>query len=72
MTRSETGNGDLIFALVENDRPLYDALQNGLTTLDEMGKFAPQTHIMHLTAGSAPQPVITNAGQPELAPENQR
>jgi hypothetical protein len=67
---SETANGDLLFVVVENDRPLYEALQNGSVTMDEMGEFAPQRHIMRLTFGSEPETVLSNAGQPEIAPVN--
>ena len=31
--------GILLFVLVENDRPLYEALQNGSAALNEMGEF---------------------------------
>lgn len=65
---SETANGDLIFVLIENDRPLYEALQNGSATMDEMGEFAPQRHIMRLSVGGEPQMVLRNAGQPAIAP----
>ena len=68
---SETADGDVLFVLVENDRPLYQAFQDGTATMDEMGEFAPQRHIMRLTIDGEPQTVISNAGQPEIAPETQ-
>lgn len=68
---SETANGDLLFVLIENDRPLYTAFQNGSATRDNMGEYAPQRHIMHLVIGGEPQMVIRNAGQPEIAPDTQ-
>jgi hypothetical protein len=63
---SELGNGDIFFVRVENDRPLYEALQEGTATLDTIDQFAPQRHIVRLVGGE-PQPMIENAGQPELA-----
>jgi hypothetical protein len=51
---------------VENDRPLYEALQNGTATLDNIDEFAPQRHIVRLVAGGEPQPMVVNAGQPQL------
>jgi hypothetical protein len=68
---SETTDGDILFVLVENDRPLYKALQNGSATMDEMGEFAPQRHIIRLTAGGESQTAVSNAGQPEIAPDSE-
>lgn len=66
---TELKNGDILFVLVENDRPLYDALLNGEASLDEMGQYAPQRHVIRLAAsGGEPQMMIRNAGQPELTP----
>lgn len=65
---SEVANGDILFVLVESDRPLYEALQEGTATMDDMGEFAPQRHIMRLSSGGEPQLLISNAGQPEVAP----
>jgi hypothetical protein len=65
---SELTNGDVLFVSVETDHPLYEALQNSTATMDDMGEFEPQRHIMRLASGSEPQPVIRNAGQPKVTP----
>jgi hypothetical protein len=68
---SETADGDILFVLVENDRPLYEALQNGSATMDEMGEYAPQRHIIRLTVDGELRTGVNNAGQPEDAPDSQ-
>jgi hypothetical protein len=65
---AETAVGDLLFVLVENDRPLFAAAQ--FHELDEEALLAyhPARHIMQLlTSGGEPVTVLSNAGQPALA-----
>jgi hypothetical protein len=62
----EAANGDVVFVRVENDRPLYEALQNGSATTDNIDEFAPQRHIVRLVPSGELQPMVANAGQPQL------
>jgi hypothetical protein len=64
---SELPNGDILLVRVENDRPLYEALQNGTATMADTGQFAPQRHIVRFTGnGRELQSVVENGGQPEI------
>lgn len=66
---TETAVGDLLFVLVENDRPLLAAAQDDRIDDAALEAFMPQRHIMQLpAAGGEPQPVLSNAGQPALLP----
>jgi hypothetical protein len=63
---TQAANGDVVFVRVENDRPLYEALQNGSATTDNIDEFAPQRHIVRLVPSGELQPMVANAGQPQL------
>ncbi|MCA9917616.1 MAG: PD40 domain-containing protein [Anaerolineales bacterium] len=64
----ETTDGDLIFVLVENERPLAEAAQFVAGNPDTLQAYYPQRHIMQLPAsGGDPIMILSNAGQPALA-----
>ncbi|WP_420628787.1 TolB family protein [Candidatus Leptofilum sp.] len=64
----ETAVGDLIFVLVENERPLFEAAQFDSLTEEQLQAYFPQRHIMLLpAAGGEPITILSNAGQPTLA-----
>lgn len=64
----ETAVGDLLFVLVENERPLAEAAQFVEGNPDTLQAFYPQRHIMQLPAsGGEPTLILSNAGQPALA-----
>lgn len=66
---TETAVGDLLFVLVENDRPLFAAAQDDAISEAELQAFMPQRHIVQLpAAGGEPQVILSNAGQPALRP----
>lgn len=66
---TETAVGDLLFVLVENDRPLFAAAQEDAISEAGLQAFMPQRHIVQLPAGGGePQMVLSNAGQPALLP----
>ena len=63
----ETIDGDLIFVLVENERPLAEAAQFVEGNPDTLQAYYPQRHIMQLSAnGGEPTMILSNAGQPAL------
>ena len=63
----ETAVGDLIFVLVENERPLAEAAQFVEGNPDTLQAYSPQRHIMQLPAnGGEPTTILNNAGQPAL------
>ena len=63
----ETADGDLIFVLVENERPLAEAAQFIEGNPDALQAYYPQRHIMQLPAsGGEPIMILSNAGQPTL------
>lgn len=64
---TETAVGDLLFVLVENDRPLFAAAQDDAISQTELQALMPQRHIVQLpAAGGEPQVILSNAGQPAL------
>ncbi len=64
----ETAVGDLIFVLVENERPLAEAAQFVEGNPDTLQAYYPQRHIMQLPASDGePIMILSNAGQPALA-----
>ncbi len=64
---AETAVGDLIFVLVENERPLAEAAQFVAGNPDTLQAYYPQRHIMQLSAsGGEPTQILSNAGQPTL------
>ncbi|MEZ4593804.1 MAG: hypothetical protein R3D55_22060 [Chloroflexota bacterium] len=64
----ETAVNDLIFVLVENERPLAEAAQFVEGNPDTLQAYTPQRHIMQLPAsGGDPIMILSNAGQPALA-----
>jgi hypothetical protein len=63
----ETTDGDLLFVLVENERPLAAAAQFVEGNPDTLQAYYPQRHIMQLpTSGGEPVMILSNAGQPTL------
>lgn len=63
----ETAVGDLLFVLVENERPLAEAAQV-IEDNNMLQAYHPQRHIMQLPAsGGDPTLILTGAGQPALA-----
>ena len=63
----ETAVNDLIFVLVENERPLAAAAQVIQSNPDTLQAYYPQRHIMQLPAsGGDPIMILSNAGQPAL------
>jgi hypothetical protein len=63
----ETAVGDLLFVLVENERPLAEAAQFVEGNPDTLQAYHPQRHIMQLPAsGGDPVMILSNAGQPAL------
>lgn len=65
---SETAVGDLLFVLVENERPLAAAAQFTESNPETLQAYTPQRHIMQLPAnGGDPVMILSNAGQPTLA-----
>lgn len=65
---TELPSGDILFVLVENDRALHEALLEGAATMEEMGQYAPQRHIVRKSTDGTPQILINSAGQPTLEP----
>lgn len=64
---TETAVGDLLFVLVENERPLFAAAQDPQLDTSALTAYYPQRHIMQLPAGGGkPVMILTNAGQPAL------
>ena len=64
---SETAVGDLLFVLVENERPLAAAAQFTEGNPETLQAYTPQRHIMQLPAsGDDPVMILSNAGQPAL------
>lgn len=64
---TETAVGDLLFVLVENERPLFAAAQDPQLDTAALTAYYPQRHIMQLpAAGGKPVMILTNAGQPAL------
>jgi len=62
---TERPDGSILFTRVENDRPLYEAVQDA--TITDPSAYAPQRHIVQVPAtGGEPAAVIESAGQPEL------
>lgn len=63
---TERASGNILFTLVENDRPLYEAAQDPAIT--DLTSYMPQRHIVEIPAnGGQPAVIIENAGQPELS-----
>ncbi len=64
---AEGAVGDLLFVLVENERPLAEAAQFVEGNPDTLQAYYPQRHIMQLPAnGGEPTTILNNAGQPAL------
>ncbi len=65
---TETAAGDLIFVLVENERPLFEAAQFPELDEEALQAYYPQRHIMQLAAsGGEPSLILSNAGQPTVS-----
>ncbi len=63
----ETAAGNLVFVLVENERPLAAAAQFTEGNPDTLQAYTPQRDIMQLPAsGGDPIMILSNAGQPAL------
>lgn len=63
----ETMDGDLLFVLVENERPLAEAAQV-IEDNNMLQAYHPQRHIVQLSAsGGDPVLILSNAGQPALS-----
>ncbi len=64
---AEGAVGDLLFVLVENERPLAEAAQFVEGNPDTLQAYYPQRHLMQLPAsGGDPTMILNNAGQPAL------
>ncbi len=65
---AETAVGDLLFVLVENERPLAAAAQFVEGNPDTLQAYFPQRHIMQMPAsGGEPVTILSDAGSPVLA-----
>ena len=65
---TETAVGDLLYVMVENERPFFEAAQIAEIDQTALIAYLPQRHIMQLSAdGGTPTAVLTSAGQPALA-----
>lgn len=62
----ELADGSLLFVRIENDNPLYEAIQGGLPT-GQWSDYYPQRHIVWLMPGSSDRiPFVDNAGSPAV------